>query len=117
MFYPLRSFLNDHLVKLLTLVTGGALLVLWIMTLLFARPQETQLLLHYAIDYGVNLVGPWHYVYRLAILGSLVAVMNTFLAYILFHIERRYTYVLLSTAVAVLALLIIALSVIILLNT
>ncbi len=117
MFYPLRRFLDDRYAKFLTMANGGALLVLWVMTLLFAQPQETQLLLHYAIDYGVNLVGPWHYVYRVAILGSMVAIINIFLAYILFRIEKRYSYVLLSAAVAVLVLLVIALSVIILLNT
>ncbi len=116
MFYPFRNFAGDRKILTTLTVIVGLLIVLWISTMLFARPQETQFLLHYAVDFGVNFVGPWHYVYRIPILGTVIALINCFLAYLLFRIEKKYTYLLLASAIAVLLLLLFALIIIILLN-
>lgn len=116
MWYPVRSYIADWRVSLFILVQVVLAVGMMIATAIFVQPADIPTLLHYSVDFGVDFAGPWHYVYRVPLLGAIVALVNAVLGYVLFYAERRYTYLLLSVSTAVIALLTIALVLIILLN-
>ncbi len=115
--YPLRNFFGDRLVSIFVAVQLGAVLILWLIAASFVRPQDAQALLHYTVDFGVNFSGPWSYIYRIPLIGLVIVGVNMVLAYLLFYIERVYTYVLLAGASGVMGILIIDLIVLYLLNS
>ncbi len=116
MWYPVRSYIADWRVSLFILVQIVLAGAMMISAAIFATPGEVPTLLHYSVDFGVDFAGPWHYVYRIPLLGIAITLVNAFLGYILFYVERQYTYLLLTASTAVMTILAVVLTLIILLN-
>ena len=96
--YPIRLFLK-HLPNAIFLGLSFLInLFAWGWLLLYIRPQEAPIFLHYNVLFGVDLTGMWYEVFFLPLAGFLIIVTNSLLAWILYKKDRFAGYVLLCTA-------------------
>lgn len=61
----------------------------WSITAFFIRPTEVEIILHYNVYFGVDIVGMWWQAYLLPAVGTVFMVVNTILAYLLFSRRER----------------------------
>lgn len=80
--------------RFVSIVFGASLLmnvVLYI--ILYLRiPRLDQITLHYNIFFGIDLLGAWHQVFGLPILGSVVIIVNFILLVVLYDSEKTLVY-------------------------
>jgi len=107
-------FQNQILVWLLILSLAGNL-ANWIILLIFIRPVDFPIILHYNVYFGVDSTGDWKQVYFLPAIGFLLLIINwIFAVYFYKSKERIASYILLiALLMAIFSLLIASISVII----
>jgi len=71
-------------------IVGNALMWLFLSDRLV--PQTDSIPLHYNIYFGIDLVGPWWYLYGFAFVGLVVFLVNLALSIILYTRERIVAY-------------------------
>ncbi len=79
----------------LSLVIGGALAMnaaVWLFLHARLVPQTEAMPIHYTIYFGIDLLGPWWYVYILPAAGLLVVLVNAVLAVVLYKQERPVSF-------------------------
>lgn len=68
----------------------------WIILVLFVRPQQSLVILHYNVYFGVDLIGDWMQAYLIPSIGLLFLAVNTLLARSFYNQKERVAaYVLL----------------------
>jgi hypothetical protein len=89
----------------------------WAVLAYFIRPVDFPIILHYNVYFGVDIIGDWWQAYFLPLIGVIMLVINTLLAYYFFkQKERIASYLLLLTAIIIQAGVAIASASIILIN-
>lgn len=73
--------------------------ILWVVVVARAFPQAGTVNLHYNIYFGIDLLGPWWHWFFLPVAGSIIVVVNTFLAVVLFKRERLASIFLVGASV------------------
>lgn len=116
MWYPLRNLYRDSIVRWLSILVAVGTIAQWVVTIWFAQRGSSFLLLHYSVDYGIDFTGPWYYLLRIPFMSTVIFVINSVLAYLLFYVARQYAYVLLGVSFLVLVVLSIGLGQAIYLN-
>jgi hypothetical protein len=65
----------------------------------FVRAQQSVVIIHYNVYFGIDLIGVWWQIFIIPTIGLLFTLINTTLAYFLYeHKERIAAYTLLLTS-------------------
>ncbi|PIZ00353.1 hypothetical protein COY62_03020 [bacterium (Candidatus Howlettbacteria) CG_4_10_14_0_8_um_filter_40_9] len=83
-----ESFFRDFLVLIFLVVSAIFLLALFVIIFLGVKPSEVLIQLNYDNFSGVSKVGSYYKVYNLFIVGTVIFLVNTFLAYVLYEKEK-----------------------------
>ena len=110
MFTDLRKnlFLKDKII-LTNLILS---IICWLFSLVWLyfkiAPQVEPIALRYTIYFGIDLIGPWYYVYIFPSVGIIIILINFILAYYIFLKIKILSYflVLTSTAIQILSIII-----------
>ncbi len=113
----IREVFSSAIIRWLLVVNITVLAIMAGLIAVFIRPTSHYIILHYTAFFGVDhdAFGPWWWAYRTVAFGSVVLVVNTLGAILLYRQrERIAAYVLLAGAMFVqLALMIATIAVII----
>ncbi|MDP2656740.1 MAG: hypothetical protein Q8P11_04215 [bacterium] len=90
--------------------------LLWYYRTVIYHPQREFLALHYKVQYGIDFLAPWYYIFAIPLLGILVMIMNVIVARYGHLHERFGMYIALMGAAAVQVILTWALYLIIQVN-
>ena len=60
----------------------------WVWILLYIRPQNDLIFLHYNILFGVDYIGEWWRIYFVAITGLIIFIINFLLGWLLFSKDK-----------------------------
>jgi len=113
-FFSREYFRKPLMLWLLALVLASNIAD-WVLLLIFIKPVDLPLILHYNVYFGVDMVGNWKQVYVLPAIGFFLFLVNLLLSlYFYKNKERIAAYLLLLASLLIqLSLLIAAASVII----
>jgi hypothetical protein len=113
----IKVFVSD--IRVWTVLSLSALLqiAIWVYVLNYWRAGSGSIILHYNIEFGVDLVGPWYYILSLPLSGLIFLLLDFGLAFFLFLRFRSLSYILIFTALAVQIILFIATLLIFFLNS
>ena len=105
----LKDFLQNEIVDWLLLAGFLANLVDWILLAIFIRPVDVDIVLHYNIYFGVDVMGNWKRVFLLPIVGLILLFINNILA-VYFYRRKKViaSYILLLTTLIIQINLIVA---------
>lgn len=105
-----QEFFKNSIVR--WLLTGALLLNLanWTLLVIFIRPVDFSIILHYNVYFGVDLIGDWRQTYLLPAMGLVFWAVNLFLSYRFYNKqkERIASYILLLASLMIQMGLIIA---------
>lgn len=73
----------------------------WFFLAYFIHPSEFPIPLHYNIYFGIDLIGEYQRVFSLPLIGFLVILINSILAFWFYLKERLISYMLILSALAV----------------
>lgn len=90
--------------------------VLFFLIFLKIRPSSEPIALHYNIYLGIDLIGNWYKIYFLPLLGLIILLVNTLLAYYILKKERILAYFLVSASTFAQIILLVAGAIVVLLN-
>jgi hypothetical protein len=114
------SFLFDFFhIRILIIILVGLNLLIWFLALFVNyNVSQSLIVLHYNIDFGVDLIGEAKRLYIIPLLGLVIILINKILLMTLFKNEhfKFISYLLLLSALFVNFILLIALSIIYLIN-
>jgi hypothetical protein len=87
----------------------------WALLIIFIKPVDLPLILHYNVYFGVDIMGSWKRVYLLPAIGFFLLIINLLLSLLFFNNKERIAayLLLLATFLIQLSLLVAATSVII----
>jgi len=102
-----KDFFKDRLVWINLILALALNVLLWY--LLFKNtPSEKDLVaLHYSIYFGIDLIGPWYKIFNLPIIGFVFLLINSFLGFLLYHLEKILSYFLVIASVLIQVFLIV----------
>lgn len=93
------SFLNNTLVRVLSIGAIAGLLICLSLLGYFVRPNSGLIILHYNVYFGVDLLGVWWQAYALPFLGGVLLLGHFFLARRFYmKSERIASYLMLLSA-------------------
>lgn len=79
----IRAFFRNRFLSIGSLLALISNVGLWVYLARQLVPQQESIPLHYNIYYGIDLVGPWWYLFFLPAAGSAVVLANTAFSVIL----------------------------------
>ena len=94
----LKPLLKDRLASLSLISSFILNLLLWIIIILFIKPTNELLPLHYTIYFGIDRLGRWHEILFIPVFGSVVFFVNSFFASLFFKKEKLVTYFLIISS-------------------
>lgn len=109
-------FFKDWTIRT-NLVCGLALnIIMWAGIYYGIAPRVEPIALRYNIYFGINFIGPWYYGFIFPLIGFVLILINSCLAYLVFLRLKLLAYFLILNAIVCQLLLIIMSTIIILLN-
>lgn len=112
-----QDFFKNSIIR--WLLTGALFLNLanWTLLVIFIRPVDFSIILHYNVYFGVDLIGDWWQPYVLPFMGIVFLAVNFILAYEFYkQKERIASYILLLASLMIQMGLIIASTGIVMIN-
>ncbi len=116
-FLKTNLFFKDKNILINLLISFGLFAFYLIFLYLKIQPQVDPIALRYDIYVGVNLIGPWYYVFYIPLIGLLIILINFSLAYIFYLKTKIIAHFLVLAATLSQILLAISAILIYLLNT
>jgi len=111
-FFRSNLFFKDKVI----LINLGLSLVPWFFSLVWLyfkiEPQVEPVALRYTVYFGIDLIGPWWYVYLIPLIGFITLVINFSLAY-LTYLSNKILAQLIMLASAIIQVLLVILSILI----
>ena len=117
MYNNYRIFFKDKFLVWGYIVTVLLNFLLFIFTYLKINELTDTIILRYTASMGVDAMGEWYKVFILALLGSIIILINFTLSYIIIDKEKLLSYILMLSSLACQLLLGMALYFIISINT
>lgn len=104
-----EEFLNNSIVRYLSLITLAINGLAWGAVVIFVKPVDFPVILHYNVYFGVDVMGNWWLIFLLPLLGLSLSGLNFSLsAYFYRKKERIASYLLLLSALMVQACILVA---------
>lgn len=97
--FPLKLFLKDRWIWAGMAAAFFLNLASWFYLGLGIKTTVESVFLHYTINFGVDLAGPWSEIFFLPILGLFLAILNFSLAYFLYAGSRNLSRLILTGTV------------------
>ena len=117
MFFSPKLYFRDLWISLPLAAIVGVQTFMWIYILYYIHPSPDQYFLHYNITFGVDLAGEWWKILYLPISGLAVFVINYFLSFYFYGIEKFMSRLLVLAATGFHAFLLVATVLIVGLNS
>ncbi len=96
-----KSFISDP-INSRSLVGAGLLNIIhWILLLIKIKPSSTNILLHYNVVYGSDLISKSWYVYWIPLLALILLLLNFFVSSLFYKKEKLASYFLSMATIAV----------------
>lgn len=112
-----HDFFKNSIVHWVLIAAIFLNLINWVLILVYIRPVDFPIILHYNVYLGVDLIGGWWQAYLLPFIGVIILLGNTLLAFRLFvRQERIASYILLLASIMIQFSLIVASASIIAIN-
>lgn len=112
-----RFFFKSPLVLWLLISNLAFNLAAWIVPLIFIRPIDKAIILHYNVYFGVDMTGNWQQVFFLPGIGFTILFLNSILALFFYYKKERIaSYILLMAALMGQMSLLIATATVIMIN-
>lgn len=110
-----HEFFKSAIANWLIVLSLLANLINWIILVIFVRPIDLPIILHYNVYFGVDMMGNYHEVYILPLIGIILFLVNWLLSIFLFDKKERIaSYLLLMAALMIqLSMIVASVSVII----
>ncbi len=86
--------LQDPLLAYLAVVAAGLVLVMSGALAVAIRPTDQQVILHYSVYFGIDLIDAWYAVYLVPAIGTFIWLLNTTLATWWYRQERVVSFLL-----------------------
>jgi len=106
-FFKSSLFLKDKVI-LTNLILS---LVLWFFSLVWLyfkiEPQAEPVALRYTVYFGIDLIGPWWYVYLIPLIGLIILVINFTGAYLIYLNTKILAHLIILAATIIQVLLVI----------
>jgi len=117
-----NSFRNDRRIIAVFFVALALNILTWVLLMINLAPfgylnDFGTIPLHYNLYFGIDLIGVWYLALTIPVIGVLVLICNTIVAYLLYPTDRELSYVVSAMEVVVGAILFAAAIFIILLNS
>jgi hypothetical protein len=84
-----QEFFRNPLIQWVLIITLFLAVANWIGLIIFIRPVDLPIVLHYNVFFGVDLIGNWKEIYLLPIVGDIFFIINFILAYIFYGQKER----------------------------
>ncbi len=75
--------------------------VAWWYTVSHISPTSDQLLLHYTIIFGIDLVGEWWKLYMVPLAGAVVLLVNTLISFLVYGADVVFARLIMVVSVVV----------------
>lgn len=112
-----RFFLKNRIIFWLSISSFLANLAGWIVPLIFIKPIDKNIILHYNVYFGVDMTGRWQQVFFLPGIGLAVLLLNSALALFFYaKKERIASHILIMTSFMAQISLLIAIITVIMIN-
>jgi hypothetical protein len=112
-----KDFLHNPIVQWVFIASIFVNLASWIFMIIFIRPVDYPIILHYNVYFGVDLIGAWWQAYFLPAIGTFLLIFNFGLSKFIFEKKERIAaYILLLAAFIIQAGTAIAIASVILIN-
>jgi hypothetical protein len=93
-------YFKDKIIRVSLTVSAILNLSVWLLFYFKIPIQVEPIILGYNIYVGINLIGPWFYVYYFSLAGLIILILNFFLSRLVYFKERWPALVLVVTALA-----------------
>jgi len=111
-----KSFVSDR-INFASLSTASLLNIIhWVILYSKIKPSQSNLLLHYNVVYGADVIGKSIYLYWIPLLALILLILNTTLAIAIYQREKLAAYFINVASVAVQVVFLVASIVLILIN-
>lgn len=95
--------------NIITLATSALVnLFIWLILFFKIAPQDTPIILHYNIYFGIDVLDQWYKIYLIPTLGLILIVFNLAINLIIYKQEKLATYFLSAASLFVQVLLVFA---------
>lgn len=98
-------------------------LAIWALILFKLRPHiinlpedKTFIPLHYNIYLGIDLFGPWQKIFNLPIIGGVILILNSLLTSLIYNKKELVSYFLITSSAFIQLILLVATTLIVLIN-
>ena len=112
-----QEFFQSALVQWLLIATIFLAAASWAVLIIYIRPIDLPLVLHYNVYLGVDIIGSWWQIYFLPIIADIFLIVNTILAYAFYEkTERLAAYIFLLASFFVQAGILVAIAGLVMIN-
>lgn len=84
-----QEFFKNSLVHWALIATFFLAAANWAALIIFIRPVDLPIVLHYNVFFGVDLIGDWWQVFSLPAISDIFFIINTILAFVFFKQKER----------------------------
>jgi len=88
--------LQDPILAWLTFASAGLIVAMVIALAVAIRPTPEQVILHYSVYFGIDLIDVWYAVYLVPAIGAFLFLLNSTLAITWYRQERIISFLLIS---------------------
>ena len=110
-----RLYLKDSWIRL-AFIPAIVLCLLAILPIIFIMPRQENIVLHYNIYFGIDLLGNWHEVLFIPLAGLILVILNTIIGSFIWRHDRVISYILGFSTVILSALVVVAVSLLVYIN-
>lgn len=104
-----QKFFWEDRFNIVALATSLLLnLIIWLVLFLKIQPQNTPIVLHYNIYFGIDFLDQWYKIYFIPTLGLVFVMLNLVISFVIYKQERLATQILAGNSLFIQILLVIA---------
>jgi hypothetical protein len=97
----LKSFVSDRLIFFSLVISSLVNIIQWMLIYIKLRPSDANILLHYNVIYGTDLVDKGYYAYAIPGIALSFLVLNVIVSYYFYQREKLSSYFLVAANVPV----------------
>ena len=84
-----QEFFHNPLIHWVVIASLFVNIASWVVLAIFIKPTDLNIILHYNVYFGVDIIGKWWQVYFLPAVGTTFLVVNFILAYFFYCQKER----------------------------
>ncbi len=92
--YPIKLYIRNSYTKIAFVINITVNISIWVWLLIYIRPQEDPIFLHYNVLFGVDFIGAWWKMLFLPLSGIFIILTNLLLGWLLFSYDKFISHLL-----------------------